>query len=278
MQDLTIFFKYSYTEERLDIFSSEMKQQGIRIKVVVKQQDLLEQEQNGVVLTDDASLAAQCSNSQIPYLFLLHDQNKHESLPSGAYCVESLLDISYDYLNKVYRRAKGLPWEILTTERLRIREITVEDVPCLYELYEDESITRYMEPLFPEQQQEEDYTRDYIKNVYHFYGYGMWLILLKENDKVIGRAGLEYKEGYEGLELGFMLGKKYQHKGYAYEACKAILEYAREELEQVSFRAIVHKNNEPSKQLCKKLGMIESCRALSKEEEEYMEYCINGVL
>lgn len=278
MQDLTIFFKYSYTEEILDIFFSEMKQQGIHIKVVTIQQDLLEQEQDGVILTDDASLASECTQRQIPYLFLLNDFNNHESLPSGTYCVESVSDVSYDYLDKVYRRAKGLPWNILSTERLRIREITVEDVPRLYELYEDESITRYMEPLFPEQQQEEDYTRDYIKNVYHFYGYGMWLITLKENNTVIGRAGLEYKEGFEGLELGFMLGTEYQHKGYAYEACKAILEYAREELEQVSFRAIVHKNNEPSKQLCKKLGMIELCRVLSKEEEEYLEYCINGVL
>lgn len=278
MQDLTIFFKYSYTEEILDIFFSEMKQQGIHIKVVTIQQDLLEQEQDGVILTDDASLASECTQRQIPYLFLLNDFNNHESLPSGTYCVESVSDVSYDYLDKVYRRAKGLPWNILSTERLRIREITVEDVPRLYELYEDESITRYMEPLFPEQQQEEDYTRDYIKNVYHFYGYGMWLITLKENNTVIGRAGLEYKEGFEGLELGFMLGTEYQHKGYAYEACKAILEYAREELEQVSFRAIVHKNNEPSKQLCKKLGMIELCRVLSKEEEEHLEYCINGVL
>lgn len=207
-----------------------------------------------VLLTDEALVAKECSEKAQPYLFLLTEQNRHESLPAGAYCIEGMEDISEDYLRKVYQRAKGLPWEILKTDRLLIREITVEDVPRLYELYAEESITRYMEPLFPTRQQEEEYTRDYIKNIYYFYGYGMWLITLKESGEVIGRAGLEYKEGLEGLELGFMLGKEYQHKGYAFEACKAILDYAREELEQSSFYAIVHEENQASIALCEKLG------------------------
>lgn len=207
-----------------------------------------------VILTDEASIARECSEKGQPYLFLLTEQNKHESLPAETYCIENIGDVTEDYLDKVYRRAKGLPWEIVITDRLQIREITVEDVPRLYELYADESITRYMEPLFSTRQQEEAYTRDYIKNIYHFYGYGMWLITLKESGEVIGRAGLEYKEGFDGLELGFMLGKEYQHKGYAYEACEAILAYAREELEQNCFRAVVHEDNKESLRLCERLG------------------------
>lgn len=218
-------------------------------------------EEEYLLLTDEALLAHECSKNGQPYLFLLTEQNKHDSLPMGAYCVEDVADVTEDYLRKVYQRAKGLPWEIVTTERLLIREITVADVSRLYELYADESITQYMEPLFPTRQQEEDYTRDYIKSIYHFYGYGMWLITLRESGEVIGRAGLEYKEGFDGLELGFMLGKEYQHKGYAYEACKAILDYAREELEQKSFRAVVHEDNLRSLHLCERLGFC-------KEQDE----------
>ena len=122
-----------------------------------------------------------------------------------------------------------------------------------------------MEPLFPTRQQEEDYTRDYIKNVYHFYGYGMWVITLKESEEVIGRAGLEYKEGFDGLEIGFMLGKEHQHKGYAYEACKAILEYAKAELEQNEIHAVVHKENHASIVLCERLGLHKNSHAKVKE-------------
>lgn len=249
-----------------------MRQQNISVTLTDR---FCEKEEESIVVTDDSLLGFACSEKQIPYLFLLHEHNKHESLPSGAYCVENISDVSFDYLDKVYRRAKNQPWEILTTERLKIREITVEDVPRLYELYADESITQYMEPLFPTRQQEEDYTRDYIKNVYYFYGYGMWLIALKESGEVIGRAGVEYKEGFDGLELGFMLGKEYQHNGYAYEACQAILDYARAELEQTSFRALVHRDNEKSKQLCERLGFRKEDCSMSPEEQDYLEYRIN---
>ena len=125
-----------------------------------------------------------------------------------------------------------------------------------------------MEPLFPTRQQEEEYTRDYIKNIYHFYGYGMWLIVLKESGEVIGRAGLEYKEGLEGLELGFMLGKEYQHEGYAFEACRAILDYARVELEQSGVYAVVHEENRESIALCERLGfqkMLDTLKGIVPE-------------
>lgn len=228
--------------------------------------DIDKKREEYVLLTDEAKKAIECSKAGEPYLFWLTQENRHESIPTGAYCIERLEDISKDYLKKVYQRAKGLPWEILATDRLLIREITVEDVERLYELYADESITRYMEPLFPERQQEEEYTRNYIRNVYHFYGYGMWVIALRESGEVIGRAGFEYKEGMEGLELGFMLGKEYQHKGYAYEACKAILNYAREELEQTSIYAVVHRENLPSLTLCRRLGM-QKCQESKTNEK-----------
>lgn len=276
MHNLMIALSYHVRKEDINMLVSKMQPCNLQVTISNIQKDYsLCKGEEGIILTDDASFAGECSNRGIPYLFLLYEKNKQESLPSGTYCVENLVDVSYDYLDKVYRRAKGLPWNILTTDRLQIREITPEDVPRLYEVYEEESITRYMEPLFPDQQQEIDYTKDYIKNVYHFYGYGMWLIILKESGEIIGRAGLEYKEGFEGLELGFMLGKDYQHKGYAYESCKAILDYACEELEQTSFRAIVHRNNEPSRHLCEKLGFQ---KKESTEETQYLEYRMNRAL
>jgi RimJ/RimL family protein N-acetyltransferase len=154
----------------------------------------------------------------------------------------------------------GIPWDIAQTDRLLIREIIVDDIPRLYELYADESITRYMEPLFPSMEQEIEYTHDYIHNVYRFYGYGMWIIVEKKSNLVVGRVGLEYKEGFEGLELGFMLGVEYQHKGYAYEACDAVLKYGVCELFQTKFCAFVDENNTPSIKLCRKLGFTQCGR------------------
>ena len=96
----------------------------------------------------------------------------------GVYCVESLEDIDGEYLERIYRRTKGIPWNIVETEHLLIREIIPEDVPRLYELYSDDSITKYMDNLYSDPEQELSYTRDYIQNIYGFYGYGMWIITL----------------------------------------------------------------------------------------------------
>lgn len=233
-----------------------------------------------VKITESADEAAYFDANNIPYIVWLNDSNQDKSFPSGAYCVEQLSDIDAQYLERVYRRFKGIPWDIVETQRLRIREITVEDVISLYELYRDESVVRYMPSLFPDPEQEMAYTKEYIENVYGFYGFGMWILEEKGSGKVVGRAGLEYREGFDGLELGYMLGVNYQHKGYAYEACSAILAYGIKELEQKAYCSFVDRDNKASIRLCERLGFVSEGTVRLNEinfdgmmmEKEYIQY------
>lgn len=218
----------------------------------------MDMETTDVKITDSPKLAADYAKKNIPYIVVLNEKNKAETFPDGAYCVERIEDIDDAYKERVYRRFCGLPWDITETNRLKIREITVEDVPRLYELYSGEGITKYMEPLFSEPEKEMEYTKAYIKNVYQFYGYGMWVIELKKDCEIIGRAGLEYKEGFDGLELGFMLGTAYQHQGYAYEACEAVLQYGMNTLGVTEFCAFVNEDNTASVRLCERLGFVKA--------------------
>lgn len=218
----------------------------------------MKNEKTDVKITDSPEVAADYAKRNIPYIVVLNERNKAETFPSGAYCVECIEDIDDAYKDRVYRRFRGLPWDITETKRLKIREITVKDVPRLYELYGGEGITKYMEPLFPEMEKEIEYTKAYIQNVYRFYGYGMWVIELKKDHEVIGRVGLEYKEGFDGLELGFMLGTAYQHQGYAYEACEAVLQYGMDTLGMTKFCAFVNEDNTASVKLCKRLGFVKA--------------------
>lgn len=136
-----------------------------------------------------------------------------------------------------------------------MRETTVEDVDDFYRIYAETSITEYMENLFADRDEEIAYTRDYIEKVYAFYGYGMWTVLEKESGAVIGRAGIIWREGYDVPELGFVIGVPWQGRGYAYEVCKAILLYAKEELLMEQVQALVRTENEKSLRLCEKLGL-----------------------
>lgn len=184
------------------------------------------------------------------------DNNSSESWPHTDYAITDLDEVEDEDLFRIYQRVKGEPWDILVTERTFIRETTIADVDDFYRIYAEPSITEYMESLYENPEEERLYTRNYIKDVYGFYGYGMWTILSKFDNQVIGRAGLYPREGYDSPEMGFVIDKAYQGQGIAYEVCSAILEYGHKKLDFQLIRAKVMPDNCRSIRLLKKLGFI----------------------
>ena len=68
----------------------------------------------------------------------------------ARYAVESLDDLSREYLEQVVRRELGLPWVIARTRRLVIREFQQGDeawIPCEPEDREDDEVFRDPELL-----------------------------------------------------------------------------------------------------------------------------------
>ena len=125
---------------------------------------------------------------------------------------------------------------------------------AFYRLYAEPSIARYMDNLSTDREVELRYIAQYRENVYEFYNFGVWTVLLKETGEVIGRAGLEVKEGFAEPELGFMIGIPWQRQGLAREVSEAILRYAKEELEIPEVHAVAAVANEASVALLGKLG------------------------
>ena len=128
---------------------------------------------------------------------------------------------------------------------------------AFYGIYAHPSVTAYMEDLFSDRDRELAYTRDYIKNIYELYGFGVWTVLLRETGEVIGRAGLSYREGFEDPELGFLIAVPWQGRGLATEVCRAILTFGKEELEFTKVIAFVMPENAVSCHLLQKLGFQE---------------------
>ncbi len=189
------------------------------------------------------------------YVIALYHETNHSADFSGTpYAVEDLFSMTYASYEKAYERLAGLPWQILTTPRLSLRESTVSDVEDFYRIYQNPSITKYMENLFPDRDEERSYMKDYIQKIYGFYGFGLWSVIHVVTGTVIGRAGLSVREGYELPELGFVTDVAFQHQGYTYEICEAILHYAWEELEFPQVQAFCHPENTASHHLLQKLG------------------------
>ncbi len=218
-------------------------------------------------ITDDAPTALRLKAQGEAVLVHLHSGNREQNFSQFLYAIENPEDLDMEYAERVYRRLKGLPWNILETERCLVRETTVEDVDEFYRIYSEPSVTKYMDNLYPEEEQEKQYVRDYIEKVYTFFEFGVWTVAEKSSGTVIGRAGLSYREEFEEPELGFVIGVPWQRKGYAFEVCEAILNYGREVLGFETVQALVEPGNAVSLYLCEKLGMKPMGRVEVKGKE-----------
>ena len=169
--------------------------------------------------------------------------------------VEGFAEVDVQFLDRIMKRAQGLPWITVITRRCYLREITMDDLDDLYALYAQPGITDYVEPLY-DRPEEEQYTRDYIDCMYRFYGYGMWLVYDRESHALVGRAGFSHQDlGDEiVLEMGYIIGVPYQRQGYATEVCEKLLAFAREHLSDFgSVNCFVEPGNVASLALLRRL-------------------------
>ena len=204
-------------------------------------------------MTDIPDVCRLAQEKGIPSLLYLHDGNKEESMSQIPYAITDFDGIDYAYLCNIAKRFYHIPWTILQTRRCVLREMTEDDLDALYEVYRDPEVSKYTENLYEDREKERTYIRDYIEQVYRFCGLGIWVIVLKETNTIIGRAGLAWRDGYDTPEIGFVIAKDYQRQGYAFEVCDAILHYCKE-MDFKTIRVLYQKENVASEKLCKKLG------------------------
>ena len=219
-------------------------------------------------VTDSPEMLHLLQEQVLPVIALSHEGNPDADLSGAAYVFCEPDEIDVDSYVKAYERLAGIPWKILETERLLVRETTVEDVDSFYEIYADPSMTKYMEGLFEKPEDEKRYMRDYIQNVYGLMGFGVWTVILKETGEVIGRAGFSIRNGFDKPELGFLIGVNWQGCGLAQEVLRAVLGYGRDILGFESVQALVKEGNEESVHILKKLG-FEVCGFAKAEENIY---------
>lgn len=263
-------YYYSLMKEREAEIEKTIREHASRIEIVFQRTEEavcdIEKMQAALVITDVPETAGRYLKEGWYVVALYHEKNRKARFPAVRYGVEDIFALEYRSYEEAYRRLAGLPWDILETKRLKVRESTLEDVEEFYRIYREPSITRYMEDLFPQKEAEQAYMKAYIDQIYGFYGYGLWSLVLKENGRVIGRAGLSVREGYEAPELGFVIETAYQRQGYGFEVCAAILKYAREELFFEKVQALVKAENLVSKGLLFRLGFVFERKVIEKNE------------
>lgn len=246
-------YGFRYLEKHRKSIDETLNGVGVKTVFLAYEETDAFAEKEVLYITDNSKTLKNLLKKNLYAIALYHDKNRDVSFADALYAVENVEELTYKAYDEVYRRLAGIPWDILETQRLKVRESTVGDVKEFYRIYREPSITYYMEDLFQDPDEENVYMEAYIRQIYGFYGFGMWTVLLKNTGHVIGRAGLSIREGYELPELGFVIDVSHQGRGYALEACRAILTYAKEELCFEQVQALVRQENEASINLLKKL-------------------------
>lgn len=180
-----------------------------------------------------------------------------QDLRSADVLLESFAGIDHRFFKNVHSRSNGIPVQIADTKRLVISEMSVKDVPKMYEIYQDPDVRKYIPDIDDYLETEIEKQAAYIRNVYSFYGYGVWGVYSKTSKKLIGRCGIENQiiDGKEEITLTYLLDKEHWGYGYALECCKAVFEFAESELDIKRIVALIDKKNARSIQTAKNLGM-----------------------
>jgi RimJ/RimL family protein N-acetyltransferase len=200
----------------------------------------------------------------------------YQELFGALVLLESFFDVDVLFLNQVYDRAVGIPLTIGDTKRCSVREIAKTDIARLYELLDGNINQDSLHPMKLSKEEFEAFWCAYIRDMYGFYGYGLWLVL--RGDEIIGLAGLE-NANYEFLsdseiELGYWIAPQYRRQGYALEVCEYLLLYAKEALQLERIWIYTLEENHPSRTLAERLGFWR----MPKEEENARKYGFSGVL
>lgn len=254
--------------ESLLLPMKRMEAEGILCEALLAE-EMYDVSEECLYITDEEAVLRALAEKKLPVAVYLHEANKGQDMSLAKYAFEEPQQLEPAYFERVYRRYKDLPWDILETDRCVLRETKVEDVDAFYEIYREPGMTQYTEALYESRISEQAYIREYIEKVYKYFEFGVWTVILKETGEIIGRAGLNVREGYDLPELGYVIGRQWQQRGIATEVCQGILKYAAEEYGFEKIMTIIQKENTVSLKLAEKLGFHKTEQIL-QDNKEYL--------
>lgn len=139
----------------------------------------------------------------------------------------------------------------IETQRLLIRDYTMDDIKDLHDILGDDEVMKNCEPAYS------------LEKTAHF----LWEFCIekrgavaavhKDSGKMIGY--ILFNEVNEDVyEIGWFFNKNFWRQGYAYESCKAVIDYAFNELD-------AHKIFAESVDAVKSVGLM---KKLGMQQEE----------
>lgn len=159
---------------------------------------------------------------------------------------------------------------LLETERLVLRRLHTDDAEFIVGLLNQPSFLRYIGD------KEVRNIADAVQYIqtgplasYERFGFGLYLVELKENGESIGMCGLLKRDSLPDVDVGFAFLPSFWSQGYAFESAAAVMNYGREVLGLRRIVAITSPDNDASIRLLEKIGLrFEGMVRLASDQPE----------
>ena len=145
---------------------------------------------------------------------------------------------------------------VIETERLVLRELTLDDVDAIFAIVGDPETMKYYPRRFSR-----DDAADWVNRNLERYrrdGFSLYAVSLKtDSSEVIGDCGLirQDVEGESMIEVAYHFRRDCWGKGYATEAAKSCMAYAFEQLDAPKVVSLIRAENVPSRRVAERNGM-----------------------
>ena len=145
---------------------------------------------------------------------------------------------------------------IIETDRLYLRKMNQADFSSLCLTLKDPKAMYAYEGAFNDEEVHEWLDRQIAR--YDRWKFGLWAVILKENETFIGQCGLTMQpwKHEEVLEIGYLFQRDFWHNGYALESARSCKEYAFKVLQADEVCSIIRDTNISSQNVAKRNGMV----------------------
>jgi RimJ/RimL family protein N-acetyltransferase len=167
---------------------------------------------------------------------------------------------------------------VLETDRLALHRLSTEDADFILELLNEPSFLRHIGDKGVRTQADAcRYVLTGPVASYERFGFGLYLVRLKEDGPPMGFCGLLKRDALEDVDLGFAFLPRFWSRGYALESAAAVVAYARDALSLKRILAITSPDNAASIALLGKLGFrFERMARLSEQEPEVKVFALDA--
>jgi len=169
----------------------------------------------------------------------------------------------------------------ITTDRLLLRPIRIEDSDSIFQYRSNAEVNRYQGWIPKTIADVHDFVLNKVSDEINMPGtWFQFVVIKKDNNELIGDIGIHFLESDNfQVEMGCTLNKAHHGKGYAFEAVKEVVNYIFENLGKRRIVVSIDSRNQSSIRLIERLrfrkkGLVKESSELNSEWVDDLVYAL----